>query len=84
MFNSSLYSYSVFVGGVTIINGDELWIYYIAFAGDETKKNESETMNNGMYCNGATGIAKLRRDGFVSVKGNKVEIVILKDFSKEN
>lgn len=58
------------VGGVTIINGDELWIYYIAFAGDKTKTNEVETMDNGMYCNGATGIAKLRRDGFVSMNGN--------------
>ena len=58
------------VGGVTIINGDELWIYYIAFAGDESKKNETETIDNGMYCNGATGIAKLRRDGFVSMNGD--------------
>lgn len=56
------------VGGVTIIHGDELWIYYIGFAGDETKKGNFWT-ENGIYANGATGIAKLRRDGFVSMKG---------------
>ena len=27
-------------------------------------------MSNGMYKNGATGIAKLRRDGFVSMNGD--------------
>lgn len=58
------------VGGVTIINGDELWIYYIAFGGDESKVTDDEYVFNGMYCNGATGIAKLRRDGFVSMNGS--------------
>lgn len=58
------------VGGCTVIHGDELWIYYIAFAGDPAKVDEKETIGNGMYCNGATGIAKLRRDGFVSMNGN--------------
>lgn len=56
------------VGGVTVIHGDELWIYYIGFAGDETKCTDS-WLTNGMYCNGATGLAKLRRDGFVSMNG---------------
>lgn len=56
------------VGGVCIIHGDELWIYYIGFAGDETKKN-LVWFKNGMYSNGATGLAKIRRDGFVSVSG---------------
>ena len=56
------------VGGVTIINGDELWIYYIGFGGNESKKIPV-WYQNGMYCNGATGIAKLRRDGFVSMNG---------------
>lgn len=59
------------VGGVTIIHGDELWIYYIGFGGDErfdrsVSKDDNKT---GMYMNGATGIAKLRRDGFVSLNG---------------
>ena len=57
------------VGGVTVIHGDELWIYYIAFAGDESHAGET-TARNGMYCNGATGLAKLRRDGFVSMNGD--------------
>ena len=56
------------VGGVTIIHGDELWIYYIGFAGDEHYSKQS-WITNGMYRNGATGVAKLRRDGFVSMNG---------------
>lgn len=51
------------VGGICIIHGDELWIYYSAFGGD-TNKVEVPWTQNGMYCNGATGLAKLRRDGF--------------------
>ena len=57
------------VGGVTVINGDELWIYYIGFGGDE-KYAGLHWSENGIYRNGATGIAKLRRDGFVSMDGN--------------
>lgn len=57
------------VGGVTIIHGDELWIYYIGFAGDKSIKTQTEGHSSGMYANGATGIAKLRRDGFVSMEG---------------
>ncbi|MBQ7822243.1 MAG: glycosyl hydrolase family 32 [Clostridia bacterium] len=60
------------VGGVCIINGDELWIYYSGFAGDEryfiTEKGDDN--HTGMYRNGATGLAKLRRDGFVSMNGS--------------
>ena len=57
------------VGGICIIHGDELWIYYSAFGGD-TNKVEVPWTQNGMYCNGATGLAKLRRDGFVSMNGD--------------
>lgn len=57
------------VGGVTIINGDELWIYYIGFSGDESRAGQGWT-TNGIYSGGATGIAKLRRDGFVSMNGS--------------
>lgn len=59
------------VGGVTVINGDELWIYYIGFAGDERygRQYTENELESGMYMNGATGIAKLRRDGFVSLEG---------------
>ncbi len=56
------------VGGVAVINGDELWIYYAGFGGDENYRNVS-WFTNGIYRNGATGLAKLRRDGFVSMNG---------------
>jgi len=75
IINASIYKgawdrgYVQSVGGTLIINGDELWIYYIGFAGDENHANES-WVTNGIYRNGATGIAKLRRDGFVSMNGN--------------
>lgn len=54
------------VGGVCLIVGDELWFYYIGFQGDETKL-EGGLYSNGMYANGATGVATLRRDGFASM-----------------
>jgi len=57
------------VGGVTVIRGDELWIYYIGFGGDENYSNQT-WFTNGIYRNGATGLAKLRRDGFVSMDGD--------------
>ena len=56
------------VGGVTVIHGDELWIYYIGFGGDEAYAG-LPWFRNGIYRNGATGIAMLRRDGFVSREG---------------
>lgn len=74
IINASMYKgawdrgYVQSVGGVTIIHGDELWIYYIGFAGDEKHAGEN-WFTNGIYRNGATGIAKLRRDGFVSLNG---------------
>lgn len=57
------------VGGVTLIHGDELWIYYIGFSGNEQMLDPS-WVKNGMYYGGALGLAKLRRDGFVSMNGN--------------
>ncbi len=56
------------VGGVCLIHGDELWIYYAGFGGDESHAGEP-WFTNGIYRNGATGLAKLRRDGFVSMDG---------------
>lgn len=56
------------VSGGIIPNGDELWIYYIGFKGDENYANQS-WFTNGMYRYGSTGLAKLRRDGFVSMNG---------------
>lgn len=58
------YGYVQSVGGVCLIEGDRLRFYYTAFAGDPSKRNKP----NGMYANGATGIAALRRDGFASMQ----------------
>ncbi len=58
------------VGGVMIVKDDELWIYYIGFGGDESHAGRSPVDDNGIYCNGATGLAVLRRDGFVSMEGD--------------
>ncbi|MGN0232709.1 MAG: glycosyl hydrolase family 32 [Muribaculaceae bacterium] len=54
------------VGGICNIVGDELWFYYIGFSGCEQLKGK-EYGQNGMHYNGCTGIAALRRDGFVSL-----------------
>jgi hypothetical protein len=75
LINASLYKsawdrgYIQSAGGVTVINGDELWIYYAGFGGDENY-NKTNWFTNGIYRNGATGLAKLRRDGFVSMEGS--------------
>lgn len=63
------------VGGGLIVCGDEMRLYYTGFAGDKTRVNTDGAYNpedwvkNGMYANGATGFATLRRDGFVSMDG---------------
>ncbi|MGZ0709275.1 glycosyl hydrolase family 32 [Coraliomargarita sp. W4R53] len=54
------------VGGVCSVVGDELWFYYSGFEGD-TEKTKGGHRSNGMYYNGSTGIATLRRDGFASM-----------------
>jgi hypothetical protein len=54
------------VGGVCLVQGDKLWFYYVGFKGNTNKLNE-DWHKNGMYDNGSTGIAFLRRDGFASV-----------------
>ena len=55
--------------------GDELWFYYGAFGGDKNRlvpdKSAYGADNgslNGIYHNGAMGLAILRRDGFVGLK----------------
>ena len=54
------------VGGICTVVGDQLWFYYTGFRGDSTNLNP-DGMKNGMYANGSTGIAVLRRDGFASM-----------------
>jgi hypothetical protein len=56
-------------GGICLVVGDKLWFYYTGFRGDENKLS-SDFMCNGMYANGSTGVAVLRRDGFVSMSAD--------------
>ena len=56
------------LGNLCCVRGDKLWFYYSGFQGDVTKTNRN-WLQNGMYDRGATGVAFLRRDGFVSMEG---------------
>ncbi|PAW80168.1 MAG: hypothetical protein B9S32_00910 [Verrucomicrobia bacterium Tous-C9LFEB] len=59
------------LGNICVIRGDKIWFYYTGFAGDTNRKTGDpgvkDSMSSGLYANGATGIATLRRDGFVSL-----------------
>ncbi|MFH1498730.1 MAG: glycosyl hydrolase family 32 [Verrucomicrobiota bacterium] len=61
------------VGGVCAIVGDELWFYYSAAAGG----NKDTDPEGGMYANRATGVARLRRDGFASMDAGAEEGTLL-------
>ena len=61
------FGYVESTGGVLLTVGDELWFYYSAYAGDHTRLSPDWHIN-GMYANGAVGLAKLRRDGFASLQ----------------
>jgi len=50
-----------------VIRDEKLWFYYGAFRGDTNRLSKS-WLKNGMYHDGATGVAVLRRDGFVGLK----------------
>ena len=54
------------VGGICTIHGDTLWFYYTGFQGNVERKKLS-FLRNGMYDRGSTGVAFMRRDGFVSM-----------------
>ena len=56
------------VGGICLVQGDELWFYYIGFEGDD-RRPEPIGKLGAMHDYSSTGIAKLRRDGFVSMDG---------------
>jgi hypothetical protein len=69
------------LGNLCTVRGDKLWFYYIGFSGDKTltlgeKSVGMHSMKSGMYANGATGVAFLRRDGFVSLNAGPVPGVI--------
>ena len=61
------------VGGLCAIMGDQLYFYYIGFRGDEDKALTS----NGLYERSATGVAKLRRDGFASMEAGEAPAALL-------
>lgn len=54
------------VGGLCTLHGDTLWFYYTGFQGNADRKNQP-FLETGMYDRGSTGVAFLRRDGFVSL-----------------
>lgn len=58
------------VGGLCTVVGDELWFYYIGFQGNSKMRNPSSDFN-GMHYNGSTGMAVMRRDGFVSLHADE-------------
>ena len=55
------------LGNLCAVRGDRLWFYYSGFHGDPFKTNRVNRLN-GMHQDGATGLAFLRRDGFVSME----------------
>jgi len=67
------------VGGICTIVGDQLRFYFIGFRGDQNIL-DPDGFKNGMYANGSTGIAILRRDGFASMsaKNNQGTLITRK------
>ncbi len=64
------------LSNLMVVMGDELWLYYGAFRGDEGRLSCARedapwagvnSPRNGMYHKGAMGLAKLRRDGFAAL-----------------
>lgn len=60
------------VSSICTVHGDTLRFYYTAFRGNPDKPKTNETLTSGMYDQGATGIAHLRRDGFVSMDADQI------------
>ena len=58
------------VGGICVIKDERLWFYYSGVRGDSTRLEMKKWHRNGMYCNGAIGVATLRRDGFAGMVAN--------------
>ena len=66
-YGSWEYGYVESSAGMCLIVGDELWLYYSAYAG-EPERITDNWRTCGTYGNGAVGLAKLRRDGFASMR----------------
>ena len=60
------------LGNLFTIQEEKLCFYYGAFAGDPSRLSSYGHLenDNGMYHNGATGLAHLRRDGFAAITGD--------------
>lgn len=56
------------VSSVCLIVGDELWFYYGGYEGDQSFAGDSSKTGGAMN-KFSIGLAKLRRDGFVSLDG---------------
>lgn len=55
-------------GGICVVKDERLWFYYSGLRGDgERLAWDKEWHRNGMYSNGAIGVATLRRDGFAGM-----------------
>ena len=68
--------YLAISSGICTINGERLWFYYSGLRGDAERVNTGKWYRNGMYSNGAIGVATLRRDGFAGmVADGKGELV---------
>ena len=59
------------VSGICAVDDERLTFYYSGLRGDGTRrktgKTPAEWTKNGMYLNGAIGVATLRRDGFAGM-----------------
>lgn len=66
-YGSWEYGYVESSAGMCLIVGDELWLYYSAYGGDPERLDKNWYIN-GTYANGAVGLARLRRDGFASLR----------------
>ncbi len=60
------------VGGVCLVVGDEVWIYFTGFSGHSPTLNKTDVGAPGrsrrvMYAGASTGLATLRRDGFAAM-----------------
>ena len=65
------------VGGICVIKDERLWFYYSGLRGDHVRIGKKYKWHrNGMYSNGAIGVATLRRDGFAGmVADGKGELI---------
>ena len=70
------------ISNVLCVMGDKLYIYYTGFAGDASKTIKTipqsiRDWGEGLYSNGATGVAFLRRDGFASMNAYGDKSILL-------